>query len=45
MKTKLGIKETVTLTLSRCSDHKKSVIIVNGDGLTQTIRSDRDAQR
>ena len=44
MRAKLGIKETVTLTLSQPDDSKEHVTMINRIGVTQIIRSKKHAE-
>ena len=44
MRTKLGIKETVTLTLSQPNSKKEHITIVGSLGVTQIIRSKKHAE-
>lgn len=44
MKAKIGIKETVILTLSQPNSKREHVTIVGKHGATQIIRSKQDAE-
>ena len=44
MKTKLGIKESVTLTLSQPNSKKERITIISGSGVTQIIRSKKHGE-
>ena len=44
MKTKVGIKETVTLILSQPGSKREHVTVVGGRGITQIIRSKKNAE-
>jgi hypothetical protein len=44
MKAKIGIKETVTLTLSQPASKKEHITVVGRCGVTQIIRSKQDAK-
>jgi purine nucleoside phosphorylase len=44
MKTRLGIKESVTLILSQPNSKQERITIIGGSGITQIIRSKKHGE-